>query len=65
MNCVPFHLAVAESPRVAAFRIEPNYAPGALANFAQAPIMRQIVVIARIAQNDNRGPFVNRADMIG
>src|SRR5277367_4732996 len=27
--------------------------------------MRQVVIVARITQHDNRGPLINGADMIG
>src|SRR5215469_6164645 len=65
MNRVAFHFAVAESPRIAALRIEPNYPPSALRDFPQRPVMRQIVVISRVAENDNCCPLINSADMVG
>src|SRR5215467_584500 len=64
MRRVAFHLAVAETPGVAALRVEPDDAAGALADFAQAPVVRQIVVVARVAQYDHRGALVDRADMV-
>src|SRR5208283_4085951 len=64
MRSVPIHLAVAESPRVTALRVEPDYALGALANLAQAPVMRQIVVVTSIAKDNHRGSLVDGADMV-
>src|ERR1700730_840794 len=64
MRRVAFHLAVAETPGVAALWVEPDDTAGALADFAQAPVVRQIVVVTRIAQHDHRGALVDRPDMV-
>ena len=64
MRRVAFHLAIAEAPGVAALWIEPDDAAGALTDFTQAPIVRQIVVVARVAQHDNRGALVDRTNMV-
>src|SRR5579883_738183 len=64
MQSVALHLAIAESPCAAALGIEPDEPLGALANLAQAPVMRQVVVVARVAQNDHGGAPVDRADMV-
>src|SRR5208282_6301677 len=62
---VAFHLAVTEAPGVAAFRIQPDYPFRTLLNFAQAPVVRQIIVVARVAQHDHGRPLVDRSDMVG
>src|SRR5579863_5514139 len=61
---VAFHLAIAETPGVAALGIEPDDTAGALANFTQAPVVRQIIIVARVAQHDHRGALVDRSDMV-
>src|ERR1700674_1879229 len=64
MRRVAFHLAVAETPGIAALWVEPDDTAGALADFAQAPVVRQIIVVARVAQHDHRGALVDRPDMV-
>src|SRR3984893_9193028 len=64
MRRIAFHLAIAETPGVAALWVEPDDATGALADFAQTPVVRQIVIVARVAQHDHRGALVDRPDMV-
>src|ERR1700692_3353017 len=64
MRRIAFHLTIAEAPSVAALWVEPDDATGALADFAQAPVVRQIIVVARVAQHDHRGALVDRPDMV-
>src|SRR5216683_1937585 len=62
---VTIHLAIAKAPGVAALRIKPDDLFGALLDFADAPIVRQVVVVARVAEHDHGGALVDRADVIG
>src|SRR5579875_394525 len=64
MRSVALHLAVAEAPGVLAFRIEPDELLGAAFDFAQAPVVRQVVVVAPVAQHNHRGLHVDRADVV-
>src|SRR5208283_1110759 len=62
---VAIHFAVAETTGIAAFRIKPDHFFGALADFTQAPIVREIVIVARVAEHDDGGALVDGAQMIG
>src|ERR1035437_2031616 len=62
---VAIHFAVAEAPGIAAFRIKPDHFFGALADFTQAPFVREIVIVARVAEHDDGGALVDGAQMIG
>src|SRR6266481_9554340 len=62
---VTIHLAVAKAPGITALRIKPDDFLGALADFTQAPVMRQIVIVARVTEHDHGRAFVHRANMIG
>src|SRR5208283_1393064 len=61
---VAIHFTVAEAPGVAALRIKPDHSFGALADFTQAPVVRKIVIVARVAQHDDGGALVHGAQMI-
>src|SRR5580704_14826893 len=65
VRSVAIHLAVAEAPRVAALRIKPDHSFGALADFTQTPIVRQVVIVARVAEHDHGRPLVHRTQMVG
>src|SRR5258707_2325199 len=64
VRSIAIHLAVAEAPGIAALRIKPNDFFGALADFTQAPVMRQIVIVAGIAEDYHGRALVHRADVI-
>src|SRR5579864_2276583 len=65
VRAVAIHLAVAEAPGITALRIKPDDFFGALADFTQAPVMRQVVIVARVAEHDHSRALVDRANMIG
>src|SRR5262249_25233439 len=57
---IAIHFAVAEAPRQAILRVQPDHLLGALVNLLEHPLVRQIVVVARIAQDDHAGLIVHR-----
>src|SRR5579875_2081872 len=60
---VSLHFAVTETPGLPALGIEPDKLARALANLAQAPVVRKVVIVAPVAQHDDRGLLVDRGNM--
>src|SRR6267142_2208561 len=50
---VAIHLAVAESPRHLVLRVQPDELFRALLDLLQHPLVRQVVVVARVAEDDD------------
>src|SRR5262245_19558470 len=57
------HHAVADAPAPLAFRIQPDDSLHALANEPERPRLRIVVVVARVAQHEDRGFPVERVEL--
>src|SRR5512147_1932386 len=61
---IAVHLAVTEAPRQAVLGVEPDDLLGALLDFLQHPLVRQIVVVARVAEHDHGGLVVHGGQVV-
>src|SRR5262249_53559048 len=57
------HHAVADPPSPLALRIEPDYTLHALADLPDGPSLRVVVVVARVAEDQDRRLAVERLDL--
>src|SRR3989454_323657 len=61
---VAVHLAVAEAPGHLVLGVEPDDLFGALLHVLEHPVVRQVVVVAPVAQDDDRGALVHRGQEV-
>src|ERR1051325_3406445 len=61
---VAIHLAVAEPPRHPVLGVQPDDLLRALLNVLQHPLVRQVVVVASVAEDDHGGALVTRGEML-